>query len=322
MEDTMLVFCIALTRAGKTFHSQVKEASPELAVPQLLTRRLCFHEISKENALHPRWTGPHQVLLSTHTVRAPIQSEMFDRILTRIDALEDLFAAEMCHQCSRWRKCLAKCQGENVPRNNLYFICKMFNWSQADVFTTFCFSSTSCEHYKGFLLTIKHYWETLDLTLVERSRVISDMLRKEFQGRLGFHDRCCKNESTLVTYQLVEATSKKPFAHFVWVISSSLAMLSDVLRTHLLELPVWLGCQVLNSRPKGPNNILLKFLAWLKNPSMQNFEDSTKDPNVYALTLLMSYIMANIPNFKQLLVTLHGLIRSWNSGHTQSSLLE
>ena len=64
--------------------------------------------------------------------------------------------------------------------------------------------------------------------------------------------------------------------------------------------------------PQAPNDMLLKFLTWLKTPHMQNSEESSRDPVIHDLALLLlSNVTGKSSVFQtQLSVTLHELTRN------------
>jgi hypothetical protein len=65
-------------------------------------------------------------------------------------------------------------------------------------------------------------------------------------------------------------------------------------------------------KPEEPNDLLLKFLTWLKHPTMCHFDESFQDPVICALaSLLLSYITGKHSPLKvELSIMLHGLTRS------------
>jgi len=71
MDETMINFCVALTKVVKEFYSQVKQALPEPAAEEhhgIQPGDWVYIKVFKrKNALKARWTGPHQVLLVTNT---------------------------------------------------------------------------------------------------------------------------------------------------------------------------------------------------------------------------------------------------------------
>ena len=71
MDETMINFCIALTKVVKEFHSQVKQVLPEPTVEKHYSIQpgdwVHIKVFKRKNALKARWTGTHQVLLVTHT---------------------------------------------------------------------------------------------------------------------------------------------------------------------------------------------------------------------------------------------------------------
>ena len=66
-----MTFWKAPTKVVKGFHSQVQEALPESAHDQLHPfepgDQVLIKSFSRKNCWQPRWTGPYQVLLVTHT---------------------------------------------------------------------------------------------------------------------------------------------------------------------------------------------------------------------------------------------------------------
>ena len=71
MDDTMINFCVALTKVIKEFHSQVKQALLEWATEEhndiQLGDWVYIKVFEWKNALRARWTGPQQVLWVTQT---------------------------------------------------------------------------------------------------------------------------------------------------------------------------------------------------------------------------------------------------------------
>ena len=150
---------------------------------------------------------------------------------------------------------------------------------------------------------------------VKKSSNIKEMLQEEFDERIVFHNRYRKNESALVYYTSAGGSYIEAAIYSLGVSDDQLLNnAARQIKEALLSIP-GMACppsvEELET-PQAPNDMLLKFLTWLRTPHMQNFEESSRDPLIHALaSLLLSYITGKSSVFQtQLSVTLHVLTRS------------
>lgn len=148
----------------------------------------------------------------------------------------------------------------------------------------------------------------------KRTSTVKEMLQEKFGDRIGFHTRYRKNESTLV-YDTSGGGGYIEAAINSWGITTEQLLknvagrLKEELHSpgitwppHIEELEEF----------SEENDLLKKFLIWLKFPPRSNYEDNILDPSVQAIaSILLSYITGKRGSFQtKLSVTLHGLTRS------------
>ena len=98
--------------------------------------------------------------------------------------------------------------------------------------------------------------------------MISDMLQKEFQDRIGFHDRCRKNETTLV-YDTAGGSYIEAAIYSLGVRDEQL--ISNVARRikdTLVGIPsmMWPPSVDELERPQGPNDIFFEVSRLVEKP--------------------------------------------------------
>eukprot|EP00794_Sanderia_malayensis_P000931 gene931-241_t len=141
------------------------------------------------------------------------------------------------------------------------------------------------------------------------------MLQKEFDDKIGFHNRYHKNMSTIV-YDTSSGGLFIEAAMYSWGVDNE-----QLLNTVARRLKNNFAGDARMSWPtrvdeleqkEEPNLILRKFLTWLKDPAAKDFDENCKSPEIASLaSLLYSFISGNLSSFQtKLLMTIHGLTRS------------
>jgi len=307
-------------------------ASCSVERPQRLSRaasgvihdkNCCVWCMKPEDEKHPtrdRWhimqTMDAWYAFKAHTVYLQ-DIRMRDRILTIIDAIPDPFAAEIRYHRSCWKKYVSPSKSSedgqlHVQDIRLSEVREMFFKHVRLV----VFEEHELRTLQSLLSDYKALLRNFGFDPSgKKSSNIKEMLQKEFGENIGFHDRHRKNESTLV-YDTSAGGSYTEAAIYSLGVSDD-QLLNNVARRMkdaLASIPemAWPPSVEELETPQAPNDMLLKFLTWLKTPQKQNFEESSRDPVVHAFaSLLLSYITGKSSAFQtQLSVTLHGLTRS------------
>lgn len=286
-------------------------------------KTLCVWCMQPEDEKHPsrdRWhimqTMNAWYAFKAHTVYLQ-DSRMRDRILTLIDAIPDPFAAEIRYHRSCWKKYVSPSKSSeedqlHVQDIRLFEVREMFFKHVRQI----VFEDHELRTLQSLLSDYKALLRNYGFDPSgKKSSNIKEMLQEEFGEKIGFHNRYRKNESALV-YDTSAGGSYIEAAIYSLGVSDD-QLLNNVARRikeALVSIPgmAWPPSVEELETPQAPDDMLLKFLTWLKTPHMQNFEECSRDPVIHALaSLLLSYVTGKSSVFQtQLSVTLHGLTRS------------
>ena len=141
-----------------------------------------------------------------------------------------------------------------------------------------------------------------------KSNTITSMLEREFQDTIGFHIRYHKNDSSLV-YDTAGGGSYIEAAINSWGITDKHRIKESVSRETPMYWPPHIDSL---EKDEESNQLLSKFLTWLKNSRATDIDELNKDPSIKVLSsLLMSFVTSKRTPFKvNLSVLIHGLTRS------------
>ncbi len=245
---------------------------------------------------------------------------MRDRILTLIDNTVDPFASEIrYHKKTCWKKFTKSALDTTLEDTMLHVqnarlseIKQLFYQHVQMVIFDQCEPMT----LKSLLVEYKKLLQNFGFdTFPTKSSHIKDLLVKEFGGKIGFHQRYRKNESTLV-YDTSAGRTYLEAAINAWGVDAEQLIYAAArcLKEELADVPEmnW-PPDILDLESKDkPHHLIVKLLMWLKKPMTKKIDPDYEDPAIHALaSLLFSYITGKKCSFLvQMSVTLHGLTRS------------
>jgi hypothetical protein len=210
-----------------------------------------------------------------HTVHLE-DTDMRNRILAIIDVTPDPFASELRYHRSCWKKYISSMQNPGED-DSLLHVQQVRLSEVKEIFFQHVRSVVFEEHelrtLQGLLTDYKTLLRNFGFeTSGKKSSNIKEMLQKEFQERIGFHERFHKNESSLV-YDKTAGGSYIEAAIYSWGVSDEQLVntVARRIKDTLSEEPsmTWPPHVDELEKPEEPNDLLLKFLTWLKHPTMR-----------------------------------------------------
>eukprot|EP00112_Aurelia_sp_Birch-Aquarium-sp1_P007232 Seg1787.9 transcript_id=Seg1787.9/GoldUCD/mRNA.D3Y31 product="hypothetical protein" protein_id=Seg1787.9/GoldUCD/D3Y31 len=240
-------------------------------------------------------------------------------MLAVIRCTPDLFAAEIRYHKSCWKKYINATYSleSNDPRFHLQDVHlsevkEMFFSHVRKV----VIEMNEPRTLRGLLLDYENMLRNFGFdTNTTKTSTIKNMIQKEFNEKIGFHNRYHKNMSTIV-YDTSSGGSFVEAAIYSWGVDDE-QLLNTVARRLIRNLA---GDACMSWPPRvdeleqkeEPNLLLRKFLTWLKNPAAKDFDEDCTSPEIASLSsLLYSFISGNRSSFQtNLSMKIHGLTRS------------
>eukprot|EP00794_Sanderia_malayensis_P017851 gene17851-19634_t len=282
----------------------------------------CMKPEDKKNPGRDRWHLLQQMnswnTFKRHTMYLE-DATMRECILAVIRCTPDPFAAEIRYHKSCWKKYISPTyswesndQRFHLQDVHLSEVKEMFFSHVRKV----VIEMNEPRTLKGLLLDYENMLRNFGFdTNTTKTSTIKNMLQKEFDDKIGFHNRYHKNMSTIV-YDTSSGGSFIEAAMYSWGVDDE-----QLLNTVARRLKNNFAGDARMSWPprvdeleqkEEPNLLLRKFLTWLKDPAAKDFDENCKSPEIASLaSLLYSFISGNRSSFQtKLSMTIHGLTRS------------